>query len=277
MHNKMPLISIITVVYNNRALLSEAMQSVFAQDYPNIEYIVVDGGSTDGTMDVIKSHADHIAKWVSEPDKGIYDAMNKGIAMAAGEIVGILNSDDIYASPHAVSAIVEAMEKARAAAGWGDIVYADAASRIVRRWRSSPYSRGKFLRGWHPPHPAFFVRREVYEKYNSFDTKLRIAADYEFMLRVLEKHRVSSIYVPMTIVTMRTGGASHRSIRDILRLDPRALRAEHEVFEEDRRVWRMNGLRGGTLAALMKPLRKVPQLFVAHEVKLGNRERNDLT
>ena len=253
MHNdprRRPKVSVITIVWNNRAHIADAIESVLAQDYPDIEYIVKDGGSTDGTLAAVEAYHDRGVKVLSGRDKGLYDAMNKGMQAATGDIIMHVNSDDFYATPHAVSALVEAMERTGADVAWGDMEYVDRddPSKVVRRWRSSPYAPGKFLRGWHPPHAGFSMRRAVYEKYGWFDPSFRIAGDYELMLRVLEKHKVPSCYIPQVLVRMRAGGVSGKFLARIWK-----------VRAEDYRAWKVNGLRGGLLATILKPLSKFGQ------------------
>lgn len=246
-----PKATVITTVFNNREFIRSAIESVLAQTYPNIEYVIKDAGSTDGTLEIIRSYGEKI-KLISQKDSGIYDGLNQGIASASGDIITHLNSDDMYASPEIVAHMVDCMEKNRADTGWGDIVFIDRrdVSRIVRRWKSSPYGAGKFRLGWLPPHTSFFVRADIYRKYGAFRTDMRISADYELMLRLLEKNHVSSCYLPETVVKMRHGGTSGKWWS---RLYTNRL--------EDAKAWRVNGLKGWRTAMLMKPISKIPQLF----------------
>jgi len=211
-------ISIITVVYNNEELIESAINSVTSQTYKNIEYIIVDGESKDGTCDIINKHKDVIDKFISEPDKGIYDAMNKGIVMATGDVVGILNSDDIYASSTAIESVMNIFENEKVDSVYGDLDYVsyDDINKISRRWRTGQYTPGSFLKGWHPAHPAFFVKKNIYDKYGTFDISFEVSADFELMLRFMEKNRISSYYLPEVIVKMREGGESNRSVKNIL-------------------------------------------------------------
>jgi len=245
----LPKVSVVTIVLNGKEFIRSCIESVLSQNYPNIEYIVKDGGSTDGTLDVLREYERKI-KLLSGPDAGLYDAMNKGLEAASGDIIATLNADDFYTSPDAVSHMVSKMEEAHADVAWADLVYVDRndAKRVTRRWKSSPYAPGKFVRGWHPPHPTFFVRAEIYKKYGRFSTDFKISADYEFMLRVLEKNHVSGAYLPETTVAMRLGGVSTRA-KGVL----------WTIRREDLKAWRMNGLRGGLVAALLKPLSKLKQ------------------
>ena len=244
-------LSIITVCYNSAATIRDAVDSVLAQEGIGLEYIVIDGGSTDGTLDVLRSYGERIARLVSEPDEGIYDAMNKGVSLATGDVVGILNSDDYYADSEVLSTVAAAFEDSDVDCVFGDLDYVDAedTSRVVRAWRSKPYEPGAFHRGWHPAHPSFFVRRSVYERVGMFDTNLKIAADYEFMLRVLEREQLSSVYLPEVIVKMRMGGASNASVLNVAKANLQCWKA-----------WRQNGLGWSPLPVLVKPLSKLEQL-----------------
>jgi len=207
------LVSIITPVLNNKGTIETAIKSVLGQSYKNVEYIIVDGGSTDGTVEIISKYRDKIAKFVSEKDKGVFDGMNKGIKLATGDIIGILNSDDVYASDDVVETIVKTMER-NIDVCWGDLVYVkrDNPEKIIRYWKSSEYKEGKIKRGWMPPHPTFFVRKWVYEKYGGFNLDLPISADYEVMLRFLERYKIKSCYIPQVLVKMRIGGQSSKNL-----------------------------------------------------------------
>lgn len=200
-------VSIITVCFNSANTIQNTFDSVRNQLYNDIELIVIDGGSKDGTLDIIELNKDIISKIVSEPDQGLYDAMNKGINIATGDIVGILNSDDIYSLTDVVSTIVSNFGDNDMV--YGNIDYVNADGKHARSWKSSSYQLGAFLKGWHPPHPSLFVKRDVYLKYGSFDLSYAIAADFDLMLRFFEKHKLQSFYIDKTIVTMTTGGASN--------------------------------------------------------------------
>lgn len=220
-------ISLITVCYNSAATLRDTLESVAAQTHPDIEHIVVDGGSRDATLDLVRDHRRHDGPVVSEPDRGIYDAMNKGLALASGEVVGFLNSDDVLAGPGVLARIAEAFSSPSVEACYGDLVYVSARDpgRIVRYWRSRPYEPGLCRRGWMPAHPTFYVRRQVYERHGGFDLSLSIAADFEICLRLLEVHRLPVTYLPGVLVRMRMGGASNASLRNILRANREVSRA----------------------------------------------------
>lgn len=221
------VISVITITYNSEKTLRDTIDSVLSQSYKDIEYIVVDGKSKDSTCDIVRSYGDRISKFVSEKDNGLYDALNKGIAMATGDVVGFLHSDDIYASVHSLKTIAEAFTHFKVDSVYGDLVYVDQAdtSRIVRFWRSGMFHRSKMLLGWMPPHPTFYVKREVYLKYGSFNTSFKIAADYESILRFLVKHEISTFYIPLVLIRMRVGGASNKSIRNMIRKSWEDIRA----------------------------------------------------
>jgi len=246
-------VSIITAVYNNRETVEDCLQSVLGQTYPNIEYLVIDGGSTDGTAEVIEPYRARIARWVSEPDTGIYSALNKGLNLATGEAVGILHSDDIYAHDRVVEKVVEAFRNSGAESVYGDLKYVDKnnLNRVVRSWKSSPFIPGKFRYGWMPPHPTFFVKKGVFENYGAFNENLRIAADYELMLRFLEKHRIPTHYLPEVLIHMRVGGISNRGLRNLW-----------NKSREDILAWKLNGLQSSFYTIPMKNLVKIPQFFV---------------
>ncbi|MCK9418621.1 MAG: glycosyltransferase [Nitrospirae bacterium] len=247
-------LSIITVVLNNVQTIDGCMQSVLDQTCPDVEYIVIDGGSRDGTIDVIKKHKSHITKFISEPDKGMYDALNKGVRMASGEIIGFLHADDLYANNKVLETVARRMGSNGIDCCYGDLVYVRRADpeKIVRHWKSCPFQDGLFQKGWMPPHPTFFVRRKAYEAHGVFDTRFTISADYELMLRFFEKHRISSAYIPEVLVKMRMGGASNRSLRNMM-----------VKTKEDYRAWKVNSLRRRFYTILLKNLSKVRQFFGA--------------
>ena len=243
-------VSIITVVYNNSNTIKDAIESVLNQTYKNIEYIIIDGASTDGTVEVIKSYGAKIDKAISEPDKGIYDAMNKGIKLATGDVVGILNSDDFYASNDIVEKVIDELQGKYVDSVYGDLVYTDAknTNKVIRYWKSNSYKKGLFQKGWHPAHPTFFVKKEVYDKYGLFNLDFKIAADYELMLRFLEKYKISSSYIPEIFVKMRLGGESNQSIKNIIKANIESYNA-----------WKVNKLDINPFQMLLKPLSKLLQ------------------
>lgn len=245
-------ISIVTVVYNGAATIATAVESVLAQDHPDVEYIVIDGGSKDATVEILKGYGDRIAVLVSEPDRGIYDAMNKGLARATGEVVGILNADDYYTDSHVLSAVAGQLEAAGTDALIGDLVFVkpDRLDKVVRYYGSDHFGLHKFERGDMPPHPTFFVKRAVYARLGNFDTQYRMCADYDLMLRFLYIARVSYTYLPKVMVTMRMGGITNQGIRSKL-----------QVNREIMHSMRKNGLPTSVWRVYSKYFTKVFQLF----------------
>lgn len=243
-------ISIITACYNSSSTIRDTLASVAAQDYKNIEHIIIDGASTDSTVKIVREFP-HVNTIISETDKGIYDAMNKGIAMATGDVVGILNSDDVYMHPQVISKVMASFAY-NADAVYGDLQYVkyNNLDKVTRTWHSGGFSKRKFYFGWMPPHPTFFVRKEIYDRVGSFNTSLRSAADYEFMLRVLLKNNYNVLYIPEVLVKMRTGGMSNATIMHRIRAN-----------REDREAWRMNNVRPYFFTIPFKPLRKVLQFI----------------
>lgn len=227
-------VSIITVVYNNVNTIQDAIESVLSQTYTDIEYIIIDGGSTDGTVEIIKSYGNKISKFISESDHGIYDAMNKGLKFATGDIVGILNSDDFYAQTEVISKVVQIFQENRIECMFADLVYIHPKNleKIVRYYDSSHFSPKKFAYGWMPAHPTFFVKREIYEKYGYFKTDYKIAADYELLVRFLGKFKISYFYYQAPIVKMRTGGVSTNNLKSNYTLNKEILRAckENNIY-----------------------------------------------
>lgn len=203
-------VSIITAVYNGVRTIEDCIKSVAGQTYSNIEHIIIDGGSTNGTLDIIKKYSDRIACWISEPDNGIYDVMNKGIRVAAGDVVGILNSDYVYANDSVIETVVKTFSENKTDSCYGDLVYVNRndIDKIVRHWKACDFYKERFRKGWMPPHPTFFVKKEVYEKYGYLNLDFPLAADYEIMLRFLYKYEVSTTYIPKVLVKMRAGGTS---------------------------------------------------------------------
>lgn len=222
------------------------------QEYEDVEYIIVDGGSTDDTLSVIRKYRHKIDHFVSEKDEGLYYAINKGIALATGDIIGILHADDFYLGDEVLSKIAATFKNENADAVYADLYYVDKddTDKIVRKWKSGKYSHGKFLWGWMPPHPTFFVKKEVYQKYGTFNTTLRSAADYELMLRFIHKNKIKLIYLPQFIVKMRTGGQSNASVKNRVKAN-----------NEDRKAWEMNGLKPYFFTLTLKPLRKIFQFL----------------
>ena len=245
-------VSIITISYNSAETIQDTIESVLAQDYADIEYIIVDGASSDGTMEIIKKYQDRIAKVICESDSGIYDAMNKGLKLATGELIGILNSDDVYKDSKVISDVVSTVQDSNSDALYADLVYSDRndLTRVKRYWRSGQFRKNSFKWGWMPPHPTFFVKRSVYERYGYFNTSLKTSADYEIMLRFLFKEGISVSYLDRVITIMRMGGQSNASVKN--RVD---------ANKEDRMAWKLNGLKPNPVTFYLKPLRKVGQFI----------------
>jgi glycosyltransferase involved in cell wall biosynthesis len=245
-------ISVITVCFNSEATLEHAIRSVLSQEQVELEYIVIDGGSTDKTKDILTRYQSEIQHLVSEPDQGIYFALNKGIALATGEVIGILHSDDFYTSTRVLQMVVEKLEKEGSDAVYGDLQYVhrENPDKIFRNWISGPYREGLFLQGWMPPHPVFFVRRSCYLRYGTFNTRFHSAADYELMLRFIQKHKIKLSYIPQVLVKMRTGGKSNVSLAN-----------RWKANREDRLAWKINDLTPGPFTLIYKPLSKLFQFF----------------
>ena len=305
-------VSLITVSYNSARTIRDTLVSVQKQTYKDIEYIVVDGHSADGTVEIVKQFLDSakdasqdsakdvsqdamqdsakdvsqdamqdsakdvsqdamqdsskdasqdamqdsakgvVTKFLCEKDKGIYDAMNKGLALATGDIIGVLNSDDFYCSNDVIENVVRAFQENETDCLYGDLNYVDPidTSKIVRKWRSGAYLRENFLKGWMPPHPTFFVKKSCYDSFGTFDTQFKSAADYELMLRFLFKESCSAQHLPKVMIHMRAGGVSNVSLKNRIRAN-----------REDRLAWKINGLKPKWFTLLRKPLSKLTQYF----------------
>lgn len=210
-------VSIITIVLNQKDFIESCISSIHGQSYKNIEHIIIDGGSTDGTLDIIKNYNDKISKYVSEQDSGIYYAMNKGIALATGDIIGFLNADDFYSDSFVIQKVVETFKENSIESCYADIQYVNRKdiNKITRSWKSGTFDKNKFTKGWFPPHPTFFVKKEIYEKYGTFNTDFKYSADVELMVRFLYKYYISTFYVPNMLIKMRDNGQSNKSFLNI--------------------------------------------------------------
>lgn len=226
----MTKLSVITVCFNSVETIEDTIRSVASQSHPDIEYVIVDGGSTDGTLAIIDKYRRQITTVISEPDQGIYDAMNKGIDIATGDIVAFINADDFYASDNVLEKIVEAFNDPQIDAIYGDLCYVkkNNPSQTVRYWKSSPFVPTSFEKGWCPPHPTFVVRRHFYKRLGVFNLRYQIAADVELMMRFLEVHRLKTRYIPEVLVNMRMGGTTNQSIRNIIKQNREILTALRE-------------------------------------------------
>lgn len=244
-------ITIITACLNNEDTIESCLDSLNAQTYPSIEHIVVDGGSTDGTLDIIGGRKGAISTLISEKDGGFYFALNKGLGRATGDVIGFLSADDLFIDPDVLVDIAGVFSNTMTESCYAGLYYVNRkdTDRIIRVWRPGPYGgRDLFKRGWMPPHPTFYARREVYQKYGGFNTAYGIAADYELMMRFLFKHGVSSHYLPRVILKMRYGGISNKSLRYMLR-----------KTAEDYRICASYGLGAGTI--FMKNIAKLSQFM----------------
>jgi glycosyltransferase involved in cell wall biosynthesis len=243
--------SIITATFNSSATVRDTLESVASQDYKAVEHIIIDGLSKDQTLSIVKEF-EHVSAIFSEGDKGIYDAMNKGINKCGGDIVGILNSDDFYFDNHVLSRVAEVFERTGCDAVYGDLIYIDQVntSKVIRYWKSGSYRPGSFKWGWMPPHPTFFVKRELYEKWGSFNLQLKTSADYELMLRLIHKYKIKLEYIPSVLVKMRMGGVSNISLSNRLRAN-----------KEDKLAWAINNLRPFWFTLYLKPLKKITQFI----------------
>ena len=245
-------VSIITVCYNSASTIEATIKSVISQDYPDIEYIIIDGRSTDGTLTIVNQYKERISTLVSEKDEGVYFAINKGIARATGEVIAILHADDSYADVHVISKVMEVFKKQAVDTVYGDLQYVDRiqSTKIIRNWKAGNYSPKLFLKGWMPPHPSFFVKRNCYSMYGTFNTILTSSADYELMLRLLYKHQCSTFYLPEVLVKMRVGGQSNKSLLNRIHAN-----------REDKKAWKLNGLDPHLFTFIRKPLSKLKQFF----------------
>jgi glycosyltransferase len=244
-------VSIITVTFNSAKTLVHSLDSIASQTFDSIEHIIIDGGSTDGTMDIINRYRDKLAVVVSEPDKGIYDAINKGLRSATGDIIGILNSDDVLADDTTIETIVHKMDETNADVAHGDLLYCTDTSKmetVVRYWRSNIFRPKTLKWGWMPPHPTLYVRKKIYDEIGNYDISFHISADYDFILRLFTKP-YHSVYIPNVLVKMSTGGVSNRDIYAMCRKS-----------REDYRAMRQNNV-GGIFTLVFKNLRKIYQFF----------------
>ena len=246
-------ISIITVAYNSGATIRDTIESILLQDYKNIEYIIIDGSSEDNTKEIIKEYKNNIDVFISEPDNGIYDAMNKGIRVATGDVIGILNSDDFYPNRFILRNVAMYFEKENCDAVYGDLVYVDAnnTSKVKRYWKSGQYNTKKIKNGWMLPHPTFFVKSVLYNRFGLYDTALSKASDYDMIVRLLYKHNILAKYIPMILVNMRLGGASNVS-----------LLARLKANREDGIAWTKNRLEKPFFIRFKKPFQKIKQFFI---------------
>ena len=239
-------ISLITISFNSENTISETLQSVKNQSFKDYEYLLIDGGSIDGTLTIAKKQ-DHISKIVSEPDKGIYDALNKGIKNSTGEIIGFLNSDDTFYDENSLKIISEAFDKDTDCV-FGDLIYTDKNENIKRVWKGSEFKKGAFKKGWMPAHPTFYCRRNVYEKLGLYDDSFKIAGDFELMLRLLEKNNIRSKYIPHTLVNMKVGGVSNNT-----------LKSKWDILKEEFSAFKQNKISVNKLSYIYHKAKKIKE------------------
>jgi len=255
-------VSIITASYNAVSTIQDCIESVYKQNIP-VEHIIIDGCSDDGTLKIIEKYKSVISTIVSEKDEGIYDGINKGIKLATGDIIGLLHADDVYADLKIISKITEVFSDKNVESCYGDLVYVDPEDtrKVTRYWKAGSYKNKRFYYGWMPPHPTFFVRRSIYEKYGDFNTEFGTSADYELMLRFLMKNNVKTRYIPKVLVKMRTGGASNVSLKNRVIANC-----------NDRLAWKVNGLKPYPFTLILKPLIKIRQFLFLKRFRriLGN-------
>lgn len=247
-----PRVSIITVCFNSAKTIEDTINSVISQSYSNIEYIIIDGLSTDNTLKVINQYKDQITTIISENDNGLYDAINKGISLASGDIIANLNSDDFYIDSNVIVDVVEKFEKEKTDLLYADLYYVEEENtdKITRYWKSGAYNKGLFYKGWMPPHPTFFVKKVVYNKYGTFNLTLKSAADYEIMLRFIHKYECTVSYLNRVTVKMRVGGVSNASLKNRIKAN-----------REDKKAWKINNLKPKSFTFILKPLSKINQFF----------------
>ena len=246
-------VSVITVTFNSAETVEQTIQSVLMQDYPDIEYILIDGLSCDNTMAIVQRYADKISRIISEKDGGLYDALNKGISLAQGDIVAFIHSDDFYNDNTVIRRYVEKFtQDATCEAVYGDLYYVDKGNpaKIIRRWKSGPYRSSSFKFGWMPPHPTFVVKKSLYQRLGVFNTTFKSAADYELMLRFILKNHVNPVYLPYVTVKMRVGGKSNVSLKN-----------RWIANREDKKAWEVNGMKPYFFTLFLKPIRKLSQFF----------------
>ncbi|MEI2759418.1 MAG: glycosyltransferase family 2 protein [Bacteroidia bacterium] len=246
-------ISIVTITYNSAATIEDTIKSVVAQDYSDMEYLLIDGKSKDNTLQIVEKYKDKITKIVSEKDGGLYYGLNKGLKMASGDVIGAIHSDDLYAHAQVISNVMKLFNADPELEGvYADLIFVNRedTNKVMRVWKAGECKPDSFEKGWMPPHPTFFVRKSVYEKYGYINTDLKLSADYELMLRLIHKHKIKIAYLPETIVKMRMGGVSNVSFFVKLKANI-----------EDKLAWKMNNLKPGFFTTLRKPLRKISQYF----------------
>lgn len=243
-------ISVITVAYNAADTIERCILSVIAQDYPDREYIIIDGQSTDNTHAIINKYSNYINIIIAEPDGGIYQAMNKGIALASGDIIGMLNADDFFADTDVLKQVAQAFNQSGADALYGDIDYVDKQDKIIRKWRSGLYKQGYFNWGWMPPHPSFYARRALFNRYGVYNPEYGSATDYELMLRFIHSNKAKVYYLNKVLVKMLVGGVSNKSVINRIK-----------AWRNDFKAMKTNGILFPYISIILKPFRKITQFI----------------
>jgi len=246
-------LSIITAVHNSKETIEDCLKSVASQNYADVEHIIIDGGSKYGTKDVIQSVlGGQNCIIVNEPDEGIYDALNKGIKLATGDVIGLLHSDDVYFDENVLAKVANLFDEKEVDSVYGDLIYVDEkdTSKVFRYWKAGEFNENKLRKGWMPPHSAFFVRKNIYDLYGLYDTTFKISSDYDLILRFLGKHKISTAYLPEVLVKMRWGGKSNKSLRNII-----------QKSYEDYKVLKKNNFTNALSILFMKNISKLPQLI----------------
>jgi len=245
-----PRISIITVAFNAQNTIERCINSVLRQKFKNFEYIIIDGGSTDNTCKIISNYRNNIDVFISEPDNGIYDAMNKGIALATGDVVGTVNADDYYADDDVLNSIAKVFAGQDTSILYGDLDYVDQSHKIIRKWRSGTYSRGMFNWGWMPPHPTFYCKKILFDRLGAYKLDYGSAGDYELMLRFIHLNNINAYYLNKVLIKMVIGGVSNKSLNNRV-----------QAMRFDLKAMRDNNIRLPMVTILFKPLRKLAQFF----------------
>ncbi len=261
-------ISIITAVYNNKEHIESCINSITSQTYKDIEYIIIDGGSTDGTVETIKNYIPPAGRQelktflpvvkvknlniISEKDNGIYDALNKGIKLATGDVIGLLHSDDLFYDEKVLEKIADLFKEKEVDSVYSDLVYVykDNPDKVLRYWKAGEFNYSLLNRGWMPPHPTIFIKKKIYDESGGFNSSYKISSDYELVLRLLGKHKISTAYLPEVTIKMRAGGKSNKSIGNI-----------YQKSSEDYRALKQNGFSFPAYTLFMKNLRKLPQFL----------------
>ena len=250
-----PKITIITATYNSESSIFQTLESVSKQSYQNIEHIIIDGASVDNTIKICNTFP-HIYKLVSEPDKGIYDAFNKGILMSSGDVIGFLNSDDVLYDSNSIQNIVDGFWY-NVDCVFGNLIITDTNNRLIREWQGSPFEKNSFKKGWKPAHPTFYCKRLIYEKHDNYNTTFKIAGDVELMLRFFEIYKISSQFINITLINMKTGGISNQG-----------LKSKWIILKEEIRSFKINEIKFNLFVFMLYKLKKLTEFILNQKIKL---------